>query len=68
MHNALWDNSVTPKTTLGTSPCYLVYGKDPILPPNKLFSSMQLSQYSWGHPSLSLQNQIDTLLLLEEER
>ena len=46
--NALWDDRVTPKNSLGVSPYTLVYGKEAILPPNILFPSSRLAQDSRG--------------------
>jgi hypothetical protein len=58
---------VTPRNSLGTSPYFLVYDKEAILPPNIYFPSLQLAQSSHGISSNFLQNQIDTLLKLKEE-
>ena len=44
--NALWEDRVTPKNSLGVSPYTLVYGKEAILPPNILLPSSQLAQAS----------------------
>jgi hypothetical protein len=41
---ALWDDRVTPKTTIGNSPFFLVYGREAILPPNVFLPSLQLSK------------------------
>ena len=37
--NALWDDRVTPKNSLGVSLYTLVYGKEAILPPNIMLPS-----------------------------
>lgn len=66
--NALWADRVTPKVALDTSPSFLVYGKEAILPSNIFLPSLQLYKSSRGQNSSALQNQIDTLLRLEEER
>jgi hypothetical protein len=42
--NAIWADIVTPKTTVGNSPFFLVYGREAILPPHVLLPSLQLSQ------------------------
>ena len=34
LDTALWDDRVTPQISLGTSPYFLVYGKEAVLPPN----------------------------------
>ena len=57
-----------PRISLGTSPYFLLYGKEAILPPNIYLPSLQLAQSSHGQSSNSLQTQIDTLLKLKEER
>jgi len=44
--NALWDDCVTPKPSLNTSPYFLVYDKEAILPPNIFLPALQLSQES----------------------
>ena len=68
LHNALWVDRVTPKSPLGTSPFFLVYEKEVILPPNLSLLALQLSQETHGTPYPALHAQIDTLLKLEEER
>jgi hypothetical protein len=42
--NALWADRVTPKSAIGNSPFFLVYGREAILPPHILLPSLQLSQ------------------------
>ena len=42
--NALWDDKVTPKNSLGVSPYTLVYGKEAIFPPNILLLTAQLAK------------------------
>jgi hypothetical protein len=59
---------VTPRNYLGTSPYFPVSGKESILPPNIYLPSPHLAQLSRGRSSNFLQNQIDTLLKLKEER
>ena len=43
LHNALWEDRVTPKISLGVSPFYLVYGEEVILPSHMVLPSLQLS-------------------------
>jgi hypothetical protein len=45
LHNALWDDRVTPKESLGNSPYFLVYGQEAILPTN-----LYLPSYSFLRP------------------
>jgi hypothetical protein len=40
LDTALWGNRVTPKISLGTSPDFLFYGKEAILPPNIYLPSL----------------------------
>ena len=53
---------------MGTTPYFLVYGKEAILPPNIYLPTLQLAQSSPGRSSNFLQIRIDTLLKLKEER
>lgn len=53
---------------MSTSPYFLVYGKEPILPPNIYLPTLQLSQESQGNPYQIVQRRMDTLHKLEEER
>ena len=66
--NALWDDRVTPKEAIGNSPYFLVYGQEAILPNELYLPSLQLAQDSNQEPSLAMQQRINTLLMLEEER
>ena len=59
---------MTPRTSLETSPYFLVYGKEAILPPPNIYlPSLQLAQSSHGRSSNVLQTRIDTLVKLKEE-
>ena len=58
---------MTPRISLGTSPYFLFYGKEAILPLKIYLSSLQLTQSSCGRSSNFLQTWIDTLLKLKEE-
>lgn len=66
--NALRANCITLKLSLKTSPYFLVYEKEAILPPNIYLQTLQVSQESQGKPCLVVQSKINTLLNLEEER
>lgn len=68
LDTALWADRVNPINSLGTYPYFLVYGKEAILHPNIYFPSLQLTQSSHGRSSNFLENRIDTLLKLKEER
>jgi hypothetical protein len=46
----------------------MVYKQESILPNGLYLPSLQLAQASRGHPSSVIQQRIDTLLMLEEER
>ena len=68
MDSALWADRVTPRISMGTSPYFLVYGKEAILPQNIYLPSLHLAQSSRGQSSNFLQTRINTLLKLKEER
>ena len=68
LYYALWVDRITPKTTIGNSPYYLVYGKEAILPSNLAIPSLPLAQSIQEDDSSPLQQRIDTLLKLEEDR
>jgi len=68
LSNALWANKVILKEALWTSPYYLLYKKEEIIPPNIFLPSLQVSQASRGEPSSTLQNRIDMSIMLEEEK
>ena len=68
LHNALWADRVTPKEDIGNSPYFLVYGQEAILPNGLYLSSLQLAQDSNEEPSSAMQQWINTLCMLEEER
>ena len=67
LDTALWADKVTLRISLGTSPYFLVYGKEAILPLNIYLPSLQLAQSSRGRSSNFLQTQIITLLKLKKE-
>jgi hypothetical protein len=68
LHNALWTDRVTPKEAIGNSPYFMVYGKEAILPNELYLPSLQIAHGSRGQPLSVIQQRIDTLLMLEEER
>jgi hypothetical protein len=68
LHNDLWADRVTSKESIGNSPYFLVYGQESILPNELYLPSIQLAQDSIEDPSSFIQQRIDTLLMLEEER
>jgi hypothetical protein len=68
LHNALWADRVTPMEAIGNSPFFLVYGQESILLNRLYLPSLNLAQGSRGQPSSVIQQIIDTLLMLEEER
>ena len=45
LYQALWADRVTPKSSIGNSPFFLVYGTEAILPPNLFLPSLQLAQF-----------------------
>ena len=44
LFNALWADQITPKVSIGNSPCCLVYGKEYVILPNLLLPSLQIAQ------------------------
>jgi len=68
VHNALWADRDTLKEVVGNSPYFLVYGHESILPNELYLPSLQLAQDSNEEPSSAMQQRIDTLLMLEEQR
>jgi hypothetical protein len=68
LDSALWVDRVTPKEAIGNSSYFLVYGHESILTNGLYLPSLQLAQDSGEQPSSVIQQRIDTLLMLEEER
>ena len=68
LFNALWVDKVTPKSSIGNSPLFLVYGIEAILPPNLFSPSLQLAQSIQDEYCQVLEKRINTLLKLEEDR
>ena len=68
LYKALWADKVTPKASIGNSPFFLVYGREAILPPHVLLSSLQLSQKVQEEECPPLENRINASLKLEEVR
>jgi hypothetical protein len=66
--NAIWADRVTPKTVVGKSPFFLVYGREAILPPHILLPSLQLSPKIQEEDCPPLENRINALMKLEEVR
>jgi transposase InsO family protein len=66
--NAIWADRVTPKTVVGNSPFFLIYGREAILPPHILLPSLQLSQKIQEEDCPPLENRINALIKLEEVR
>jgi hypothetical protein len=68
LHKVLWADRVTPKEAIRNSSYFLVYGQEALLPNGLYLPSLQLAQESSGEPSSVIQQRIDTMLMLEEER
>lgn len=64
---ALWVYHVSTKPSLKTSPYFLVYGKEVILPLRLYLPALQLSQESQAKPCVPVQSRIDTLHKIEGE-
>ena len=67
LDTTLWADRVTPRVSLGTTPYFLVYGKEAILPPNIYLPSLHLAQSSCGRSSNFLQTWINIILKLKEQ-
>jgi hypothetical protein len=68
LHNALWVDRLTPKEAIRNSPYFLIYKKEAILPNGLYLPLVQLARASRGQTASVIQQRIDTLLMLEEER
>ena len=68
LHNALWADRVTPKEAIGNSPYFLVYGQEAILVNGLYLPSLQLAQDSNDDKSSTMQQIMNTLIMLEKER
>jgi hypothetical protein len=66
--NAIWVDRVTPKSYLGNSPFFLVYGKESIFPTHTFLPSLQLAQFVQDKEFLVMQQSLSMLLKLKEER
>eukprot|EP00253_Pinus_taeda_P015481 PITA_15481 len=53
--NALWEDRITKKALIGTSPFNLVYGKEVVLPAHLVIPSLSLIQYIDEVPTSSIQ-------------
>ena len=68
LYQALWADRVTPKSFVGNSPFFLVYGMEAILPPNLFLPSLQLARAVQEIECSTIEERINMLLKLEEER
>jgi hypothetical protein len=66
--NALWDYRITPKYSIGNSPLFLVYGKEDVFPKHTFVPYLQLSQSVQDKKCLVIQQRLNMLLWLEEDR
>ena len=67
LHQALWADRVTQKSSIGNSPFFLVYGVDSILPPNQFLPSLQLARAIQETECSTIEERINLLLKLEKE-
>ena len=68
MVNALWADRITKKSSIGTSPFNLVYGKEVVLPTHLVIPSLSLVQYIDEVSTSSLQLRQMEIIKLEERR
>jgi hypothetical protein len=66
--NSLWVDKVTPNEAIGNYPYLWVYKQEPILSNGLYLPSLQLALDFNEEPSSAMQQRINTLLMLEEER
>jgi len=66
LQNSLWVDYVTPNASIGTSPYFLVYGKEVVLPSSMYLPYLQFTQQSQGRECPIIQWCINTLRSLEE--
>lgn len=66
--NVVWADRIPHKTPIGASPYFLVYGKEVILPPNIVLSSISLVQSIQEDSCSSLQHRQAQIFKLEEAR
>jgi hypothetical protein len=66
--NILWADKVTPGASLGNSPFFLVYGKEVVLPTHTFLPSLKLAQSVQDKECPVMQQRLNMLLKLEEER
>ena len=68
LFNALWEDRISSRVSIGKSSYLLIYCKEYVLPSNLLLPSLHIAQYmSWDDESSPLQNRIDMFLKLEDE-
>eukprot|EP00253_Pinus_taeda_P010165 PITA_10165 len=66
--NALWEDRITKKASIGTSPFNLVYGKKVVLPTHLMIPSLSLVQYIDEVSTSSLQLRQMGIIKLEEQQ
>jgi hypothetical protein len=68
LQNTLWDDRVTPKSSIGNSPFFLVYGQEATFPTHTFLPSLQLAQSVQDQACPVMQERLNMILKLEEER
>ena len=68
LQNALWVDRVTPKSSIGNSPFFLVYEHESTMPTHNFLPTLQLAQSSQDEAFPVMQERLNMRLKLEEER
>jgi len=68
LQNSLWDNIVNPKSSIGNYPFFSLYRQEATFPTHTFLPSLQLDQSVQDQAYPIMQERLDMLLKLEEER
>jgi hypothetical protein len=68
LQNAMWADRVTPKSSIGNSPFFLVYGQEATVATHNFLPTLQLAQTTQDEAFPVMHERLNMLLKLEEER